>query len=300
MERFIELFKKRPFEVKISLLVCLLGVLRVGVAVIEDLIRSIVLVELATDSILLVIFSTLFYIALTRPDFKGIHPVAGILMIIFLSFNFIEFAGVAGNSEFNILSAILGIACLFSGKWMYSLTFIIVGVITALQVIILYNKEFMQSFFLYSSDQYSDFIFSIVSVVAITMLLKQLASSERNKLELKISELNNSVSLAKATNRKLVQKHQELERAKAALELEVEKRTHHLNKQNDAIEKYIYYNTEELRAPLTNLLEAVDSYQGSSALYPLLQISSSELKSVISTINVALTSDQKLDRSKLR
>jgi signal transduction histidine kinase len=300
MKQFIELFKNRPFEVKISLLVCLLGMLRIGVAVVEDWSRNIVVAELLTDSVLLIIFSSLFYVAFTRPGFKGIHPAFGIVMIIFFSFNFIEFAGVAGNSEFNVLSAILGIACLFSGRWMYALTFLIVALTVALQIIILYNTDFMQSFFLYSSDQYSDFVFSIICVVAITILLKQLASSEQNKLESKIKELNSSVALAKTTNRILLQKHQELERAKAALEIEVEKRTHHLNQQNAAIEKYIYYNTEELKNPLTNLLEAVNSYQGDSPLYPFLQISSSELKSVMNTINEALTSDQKLDRSKLR
>src|SRR6186713_238672 len=115
MKQFIELFKNRPFEVKISLLVCLLGVLRIGAAVIQDLIWNIVVAELLTDSALLIIFASLFYVAFTRPTFKGIHPVIGILLIIFLCFNFIEFAGVAGNSEFNILSAILAIACLFSG-----------------------------------------------------------------------------------------------------------------------------------------------------------------------------------------
>jgi hypothetical protein len=300
MKQFIELFKNRPFEVKISLLVCLLGVLRIGVAVIGDLNKDIVVAELLTDSALFLIFSSLFYVAFTRPTFKGIHPAIGIVLIIFLSFNFIEFAGVAGNSEFNILSAILAIACLFSGRWMYTLTFLIVALTFALQITILYNEEFMQSFFLYSSNQYNDFIFSIVCVVAITTLLKQLASSEQNKLDGKIRELNSNVALAKTTNRMLIQKHQELAQAKAALELEVEKRTHRLNQKNAAIEKYIYYNTEELKEPLTNLLGAVESYRGESPLYPFLQISSSELKTVMDTINEALTSDQKLDRSKLR
>jgi len=300
MNNHIEQFKHRSFEIKIALLVCALGILRIGIAVVEDLFRSIVLAEILTDTTLLIIFSTLFYIALTKPTFKGIHPAAGILVILFISFNFVEFAGVSGNSEFNIIAAILGLACLFTGRWMYALTFAIVAIVAILQIIILYNKEFMQPFFLYSSDQYSDFIFSIICVITITFLLKSLASNERNKLESKITELNISVNLAKTTNRKLVQKHTELVEARASLASEVEKRTLHLNKQNAAIEKYIYYNTEELKNPLLNLLEAVDEYKGESPLYPFLQISSIELKLVIGTINNALTSDQKLDRSKIR
>ena len=300
MQEYIERFKKRSFEVKISLLVCLLAILRVGFGVIEDLFRTIVVTELATDSILLIIFTSLFYFAFTRPTFKGIHPAAGILVIIFISFNFVEFAGVAGNSEFNIIAAILGLACLFSGKWMYIMTFLLFAIAIALQIIILYNQALMKSFFLYSSDQYSDFIFCIICVIVITLFLKQLASNERSKLEGKIKELNTKVGLAKSTNRQLIQKHNELEKAKVSLELEVDKRTLHLNQQNAAIEKYIYYNTEELKNPLTNLLKAVDSYHGNSVLYPLLQISSTELKTVIGSINGALASDQKLDRSKLK
>ncbi len=300
MQQYIELFKSRTFEVKISLLVCLLGVLRLVAALIDDFFRPLVFAEVATDSSLLLIFILLFYLGFTKPKFKGIHSTVGFTLIIFICFNFVEFAGVRGNAEFNILTALLGLACLFSGKWMYTLTFTLLGLSTILQLIILFKNELMQPYFLYSNDDYTDFIFSIICIIIITSFLKRLATHERNNLEIKIRELNNKVGLAKSTNRRLIQNHQELEKARKALEEEVTKRSLHIKQQNSAIERYIHYNTEELKKPLLHLLEAVDEYKENTVLYPLLKISAHELKSVISKINSTLNSNDLLDRSKIK
>lgn len=80
---------------------------------------------------------------------------------------------------------------------------------------------------------------------------------------------------------------------------EVALRVKELENQQEAIEQYIHHNTDTLKNPLNNLSLAVNEFKGETQLHLLLRVSHAELNQVITSINQALQSETKLDRSVL-
>jgi hypothetical protein len=278
-------------------LICGLGTLRILVALIVDVSGPFHLAELATDLSIFGVFVTLLVMVSRKASFKKVHPLFGVLFIVLMGLNFLEFGGALGTNCFNYYSGIYVIVMLFSGRTLYSLLFIQLSFLASLIYLVFINHPFYQNILLSINDQSStEFVFSLMSISVFTFYLKRLTLFEIKKSESKAEELNLKVKESKKLNRQLIQQSEELKHAQEILKKEVHQRVVALEKRKAAIEQYIHHNTTTLKNPLLSLSTAVDQLKEDSHLCTLLKLSHAELTSVINSINLALKSEELLNR----
>jgi CHAD domain-containing protein len=83
------------------------------------------------------------------------------------------------------------------------------------------------------------------------------------------------------------------------LEQELNKRTHSLQLQNEALEKYIQYNTTKLEEPIKNLKSSIGELQDASIYSDLLKASQEELDLVLNQINEGLRLKGQINRNEI-
>jgi hypothetical protein len=295
------LLENRTAEVQVVLLICTLAILRIFLALVLDLSRPVHSVsELITDSSIFILFVSLFIIAQRKLSFKRVHPVFGVLIMLLLGLNFLQFGGVEGTNCFNYYAGIYVIVMLYSGRRLYILISVQLILLTML-IYLVFIKHPIYETVLISIDSESsiEFVFSLLSIAVFTFYLKRVTVSEISMLELKIQEVRVKVKESKVLNQELIVQSKELKKAQQALKEEVTIRAKALENQNEAIEQYIHHNTDTLKNPLHQLSLAVNEFNGETQLHLFLKLSLAELNQVIASINQTLQSETKLNRSVL-
>ena len=295
------LLENRSAEVQAVLLICILAIFRMIIALVLDLSRPVSSIsELATDISIFAIFLSLFILAQRKLSFKGVHPVFGVLIIVLLGINFLQFGGVDGTNCFNYYAGIYVIVMLYSGRNLYILISLQLAFLLVLIYLVFVNHPLYESVLINKTKSSIEFVFSVTSIAIFTFYLKRVTVSEISTLEIKLNEIRVKVRESKILNHELIAQSKELKKAQKFLKGEVSLRAKAVENQNEAIEQYIYHNTDTLKGPLTQLSTAVREFKGDTQLHTLLRISHAELTHVITDINQTLQSDAKLNRSVIK
>ncbi len=293
------LLENRSAETQVVLLICILAMVRIIIALILDLSRSVYSIsELITDFSIFFLFLSLLIIVQRKPSFNRVHPLFGIMIILLLGLNFLQFGGVEGTNSFNYYAGIYVVVMLYSGRRLCILVSVQL-ILLMLLIYLVYSRHPLYELFLINIDSESsiEFIFSLVSIAVFTFYLKRVTVSEIAILESKIDEVRLKVRESKTLNHELITQSKELKRAQKALKEEVTIRANAIENQNEAIEQYIHHNTATLHDPLQHLSSAVNGFSGETQLHTLLKLSHAELNHVVTRINHTLQSEIKLNRS---
>jgi len=242
----------------------------------------------------------MFIIAQRKLSFKGVHPIFGVLIVLLLGINFLQFGGVDGTNCFNYYAGIYVIVMLYSGRKLYVLISLQLVFLLVLIYLVFVNHPLYESVLINKTKSSIEFVFSVVSIAVFTFYLKRVTLSEIATLEIRLNEVRVKVRESKLLNHELIAQSKELKKAQRILKEEVSIRAKAVENQNDAIEQYIYHNTDTLNGPLNQLSTAVSEFKGDTQLHTLLRISHAELTHVITGINQTLQSDAKLNRSVIK
>jgi hypothetical protein len=292
------LLRNKPTESRAIALICILAIARATAAIIVDatsrIVPSVLLVEIG----LLLIFLALFRIALLKTRFRTVHPLFGLLVIAFLGYNFLQFGGVMGTNSFNYFAGIYVIVMLYSGRLLYGLLALLLIVAAFLSYLVYVEHPVYEAVLVkVNTESSTEFLFSVAAIALFTYYLKSITTPEIVQLESKSTELGYRVAESRALNQDLINTATSLRDAQQRLRDEVARRTNELEKQNTAIQEYIYHNTRTITGVETDLSAAMENFKGNSQLHLLLQISHLELKQVILEIKTRLETNEKLERS---
>ncbi len=294
------LFVNRPAETQAVLLICALGTLRLVISLFVDLFNNpgLTPTELITDLAIFMIFASLLLLVIRKSNFTQVHPLFGIVFILLIGINFLEFGGVLGTNAFNYYSGIYVIVMLYSGRTLYALiTIQLIFLSALLYLVYIQHPVYEKILLLINKETLTEFIFSLIAIAAFTFFLKRITLRAIAKSKAQASELNTKVKESKRLNRQLMLQSEELKRAQESLKKEVNHRVAALEKRKEAIEQYIHHNTTSLRDPLNQLSDVVDQLKEDSQLCALIKLSHGELHQVIKSINAALHSQENLNRT---
>lgn len=295
------LLENRSAEVQVVLLICALGTLRMVIALVFDLLRpNAFLIEVITDLGFFAAFLFLLVLAKRKLSFQRVHPLFGVIIILLLAINFLEFGGVAGTNGFNYYAGIYVTVMLFSGRTLYTLIGFQLLLLLLLMYLVLSDHPVYQTVLI--GIDYAgpiEFIFSALAIAVFTFYLKRVTISEIEKHQQQNQELGAKVAESKRLNQQLVEQAEQLKKAQQELNEEVARRVFILETRKEAIEQYIHHNTTTLKEPLMALSHAVEKLKGNSQLDVLLRLSNAELNQVVSNINAALQSDEQLNRNRV-
>lgn len=289
-----------PYESQVMQLIGLIGLLRVLLAVIQDFLEPVLrTVEVLTDLGILMIFVTICLFAL-RLKASNISLSFGVILVVLLALNFLQFGGVTGFTEFNYLIGIVLMVLLYSEERKFILVASMLVLLALMLWLVYINHPIYQYFFLREQANSEDFVYSLVSLSILTLYLKYAMDLERSLLLQQQVNLNTGLDQSRELQSALQDQQAQLLHAQQKLAQEVDSRTKVLQSQNLSIEQYIQYNTTELKEPLARLNESLAHLKESGMLIDLLRISVAELETVTHTITHSLENEHLSNQSKIK
>lgn len=282
------------------LLIAFLATVRLMIALLLDFQRpQWNAAELLTDTSLFLLFGSMLALGLRRANFPSIHPAWGVVLIILLGLNFLQFGGVLGVSRFNYYCGLFVIILLYNQRHLAILLAFQLSFIVALTASTALELPWTKIFFLDFQPDTIDFLFALLALGLLSYYLKGITLLEVEKAQLSNERIRQQVGEAKKMNRLLVQKGKELLGAQQHLEEEVHARAHQLEEKQRAIEKFIHLNTRVLQEPVEELNRSLDQIQTSDPMQAMLLVSVHELNDVFGGIKRTLDASEQLDRKKL-
>lgn len=290
------------YESQVLLLIAFLATLRIAIALVLDLASGPVsYAEVLTDTGFFFLFGGLLMLGLAKRNAVKVHPAFGVVIIMLLAVNFLEFGGVKGLSRFNFYNGLAVIVLLYAGAQLNALLAFQFLLIILLTIGTATDHPWTSFFHLHHTPDVADFLFALFALGALAFYLKTITYNEIGKYQALNHDLIIQLSKEKKANKELVQKVGELRHSKVLLEKEVAARTRSLASKRNAIEEYIHINTSVLQDPIRRLNEALAGIEpGSDELLHMLHSSGRELNAVYENIRRTLESQEDLTRAKLR
>ncbi|MBI3219373.1 MAG: hypothetical protein HYZ44_07665 [Bacteroidetes bacterium] len=296
----LEAFSKRTYETQLVLLISIVAILRLVVALLIDFLReSIRWGEVMTDITILIVFVAIAWLAFNRAHFTKVHPLFGVILIILLGLNYMEFGGVQGNSRFNYYGGFFFVILLYQGRTLVVLLTFQCLFLVALTGITVFQEGGRTALFVSNDSDFTDFVFILIALGALSFYLKNITENEIGRWQQLSNKLNEQVAHAKDLNHELVTQGKELMKAQAHLEEEVNKKSRLLLEQQNAIQRYIQLNTEVIHDPVHELNREMSRFPGTNLMDSMLIASHAELNEVLKNITATLKANEELNRTKV-
>jgi hypothetical protein len=267
-----------------------IGGLRTFKAVVQDIVGVINFDILIIDIIILMVFATLCML-IYREKISRVPMAVGILLILLLIFSYVQFGGVQGASEYNLMALAVLLVLAYRGRqliWMMCLLF---GLIILANLDLRFNGWLTQNVFKAFSISKDNYLTTLVAVVLLMLYFKSTLVIESDRLMISRTKLNDQIRTIQAQHVVLEEQQQQLHEMNATLERDIERHTRHIVNQNKAIEDYIRLSTESLDAPLRNINTNFNSFSKNSYLEERLKDQVAELNLVIHNLKNELGQD---------
>lgn len=286
-------------ETQVVLLICGLGVLRVSIALIQDLLYRVKSGEMLVDAGILTCLLVVLHTTWRNPQ-KKIHIAFGFLLTLLLALNFIQFGGVDGYSKFNYYAGLFILIMIYNQRTLFitvSFHLLVLLILLALEYI---RHPLLDFFFIHQHPQSSDFWFTLLTLSFFTFYLKEVTVQKGESLTKLNDLLGERVRESRKLNRMLAEKNEALKKAQVNLESEVSRRSRTLHVKNQAIENFIQTNQQELIYPVQELVATIHTLDERLPYANYLKSTGMELKAIAESINTKLDNNIPLDRKNTR
>lgn len=257
-----------------------IGGVRTLKAVIQDVISISDTAILAIDISILTIF-IIFGVLIYLEKIRRFPLVVGVLLVVLLIFSYVQFGGVRGASEYNLMALGVLLALAYRERELVWVLGFYLGLILIANFDLYFNGWLTRNFFKEFSVSHDNYITTWVTVLLMVLYFKNTLAIESNRMLESRLLLNDQASLIQRQHDELTDQQQQLSEVNKGLEGEIRKHTDHIVKQNKVIEDYIWLATESLDAPLKNICKQLDGLRENNFLEVQLKDQVAQLRMVI-------------------
>jgi glucan phosphoethanolaminetransferase (alkaline phosphatase superfamily) len=287
MPKLLTNIQRKPFEIQVWIVITAIAGLRTLKAVVQDLTGTSNATGLAVDVFILLTFVALFLL-IYKEKIRHIPIVVGLILIILLTVSYVQFGGVGGTTEYNIMA--LGVLLVLAYKkkkliWILIAYFII---ILAATLDLHFNGWLTRNFFKGYSTSLDAYFTTLLALLILILYFKNALVSESKRIIELRTKLGRQIRTIRSQHKELEKQQQLLHEVNNRLEEEIKRHDLHIVNQDKAIQDYIWLSTESLHIPLQRIASSVHGLRENNFLESQLKGQVAELRLVIQSLKEEL------------
>lgn len=268
--------------------------LRTLKAVVQDVSGPVINAKgLAIDLFIFAIFcglALLIYFKIIR----RIPLIVGVALLVLLILSYVQFGGVMGMSEFNLMGVGVLFALAYNRKELVIIMSLFLLLIIAANLDLRFNGWMSRSFFKDFSTGVDNYLTTTLTVALIILYFKKALVAESNRITQLRKKLSEQMKMIGKQKSELESKIYFLHEVNLHLQTEIQNRSNEIGRQNNAMKDYIWLSTESLQMPLRQIRESADKLSQNTVLEKLLKEQVTELHAVVENLKGDLIKHQNL------
>jgi hypothetical protein len=280
---FFKNLQARPFEYQVWVVVTAIAALRCLKAVIQDLATDSDLTGLVINILILLIFCGLCMLIYLR-KIERIPLTVGVTLLILLTATYVQFGGVLGASEYNLMGLTVLFALAYNRKEVFFLMTLYVVVILVSNWDLRMGGWLTNTFFKHRSTSFDNYITTLVTLLLVILYFKKALAWESSRIHELQSKLTGQIKVIEKQKTELHEQKQLLDHINATLKADIQNHSDQIIRQNNAMQDYIWLLTESLQMPLKNLLANARDLNENSTLEVKLKQQIDELNRVVNSL----------------
>ena len=289
---FFKDLQAKPFELQVWFVVMAIAGLRTLKSVVQHVASSkINTTGLVIDISILLIFCGLALLIYFR-KIPRVPLIVGVILLILLIFSYVQFGGVMGTTEFNLMGLGVLFALAYNRKELAVVMALYIVLILVANVDLRFNGWLTRSFYKGVSTSLDNYLTTLLTLLLIIIYFKKALTQESNRITELRKRLSEQMKTIVSQKKELEVKKQFLHEANARLEEEIRNHSDHIVRQNNAMKDYIWLSTESLQMPLKRISARVTDLRENSILETILKEQVGELNGVVENLKRDLTQHQ--------
>jgi len=289
---FFKDLQAKPFELQVWFVVMAIAGLRTLKSVVQHVASSkINPTGLVIDVSILLIFCGLAVLIYFR-KIPRVPLIVGVILLILLIFSYVQFGGVMGTTEFNLMGLGVLFALAYNRKELAVVMALYIVLILVANVDLRFNGWLTRSFYKGLSTSLDNYLTTLLTLLLIIIYFKKALTQESNRITELRKRLSEQMKTIVSQKKELEVKKQFLHEANARLEEEIRNHSHEIVRQNNAMKDYIWLSTESLQMPLKRISARVTDLRENSILETILKEQVGELNGVVENLKRDLTQHQ--------
>lgn len=276
--------KVLSFELQIWFLIAALTGLRTLKAVVQDLLTNLNPVILTVDLSIFVISLVVLYLII-RGTIGTVPSFVGISLTVLVMFSYLQFGGITGTSEYNLLGLTTILALGYTGRRLFTILLIysILLIYTSMDIFI--EGPLFNFFLKGTSSDLDNFFTSLTTMVILMLYFKNLLVLENKRIWEVRGQINRQNKIIREKNAELEDQQGLIEQSIQELDQEINKHTKHLVAQNKALEEYMILSTQLIHPPFDRINKEQNKINEPGILMELLKKEIHSLDSVIGDLS---------------
>src|SRR5688572_10894710 len=191
--RFFKDLQAKPFELQVWVVVTAIAGLRTFKSVVQDVTGDTInTTGLFIDLSILLIFCGLCLLIYFR-KIPRIPLIVGVMLLILLIFSYVQFGGVMGTSEYNLMALGVLFALAYNRKELTFIMILYVVMILVANVDLRFNGWLTRSFFKGNSTSLDNYLTTLFAVLLIIVYFKKALTRESNRITALRQKLNEQI-----------------------------------------------------------------------------------------------------------
>jgi hypothetical protein len=293
---FFKDLQTRPFELQVWFVVTAIAGLRALKAVVQDLTGSINPTGLVIDILILLIFCGLCLLIYLK-KIPRIPLIVGVMLLILLAFSYVQFGGVLGTTEYNMMGLGVLFALAYNRKKLVLMMTLYIVVIVLANLDLRTDGWLTRSFFKRISTGVDNYLTTLFTLLVIILYFKKALIWESDRITELGNKLAGQIKTIEIQKKELYEQKQLLHNINARLEQDIRNHSDQIVRQNNAMKDYIWLSTESLQIPLKRLSSNVCDLNENSLLETKLKEQINEFNVVVHNLTSELALHQNTDKS---
>ena len=290
---FLKDLQAKPFELQVWFVVMAIAGLRTLKSVVQGVIGSkINTTGLIIDLSILLIFCGLALLIYSR-KIPRVPLIVGVILLILLIFSYVQFGGVTGTTEYNLMGLGVLFALAYNRKELTVIMSLYFVLILIANLDLRFDGWLTRSFYKGLSTSLDNYLTTLLTLLLIIIYFKRALTRESNRITELRKKLSEQMKTIVRQKRELEVKKQFLHKVNARLEEEIRNHSDQIVRQNSAMKDYIWLSTESLQMPLKRISTRVSDLRENSILETILKEQVDELNVVVKNLTHELTQQSK-------